>query len=708
MKRILLIILLALFGLALVFLEPGQYLNFTYLKAQQASMAEYYAAHPGQTAALYFSGYILVTALSIPGAAIMTLAGGLVFGLGWGTVLISFASSIGATLAFLVARFLLRDTVQRRFGSSLQTLNTGMEKDGAFYLFTLRLIPVFPFFVINLAMGLTPIRTLTYYLVSQVGMLPATIVFVNAGTQIATLESPADILSPQLIGAFALLGIFPWLARLLILGIKRYQIMKNYQKPAKFDRNLIVIGAGSGGLVASYIAAALKAKVTLIEKHKMGGDCLNSGCVPSKALISSARFIARLKRANDFGIRSASADFDFADIMERVQRVISEVAPHDSIERYTKLGVEVIEGEARMTSPYSVEVNGQTLTTRSIIIATGARPFVPPIPGIADIDPLTSDNLWELRELPKRLVVLGGGPIGCELSQTFARLGSEVTQVEMAPRIMLREDPEISEFMVKRFEEEGVRVRTGHQAKSFHREGEQKILVCEHEGKDVRFEFDQVIVAVGRAANTQGFGLEELEIPLSPRRTVEVNQYLQTIYPNIYACGDVAGPYQFTHTAGHQAWYAAVNALLGFKKFAVDYSVIPWATFTEPEVARVGINEQEAKEQNIAYEVTTFGIDDLDRAIASGENEGVVKVLTIPGRDRILGVTIMGEHAGELITEFIAAMRHKRGLKSILSTIHIYPTLSEANKFVAGEWRRAHAPAGLLRLVERFLSWRRG
>jgi dihydrolipoamide dehydrogenase len=482
----------------------------------------------------------------------------------------------------------------------------------------------------------------------------------------------------------------------------------NFKKPLKFDRNLIVIGAGSAGLVSSYIAAAVKAKVTLIEKHLMGGDCLNTGCVPSKALIRSAKILAQAKRANEFGFKQINIDFDFAEVMQRIHRVIETIEPHDSIERYTELGVECIQGQARITSPYSVEVNGQTLTTRSIIIASGARPFVPPIPGIEDIDYLTSDNLWNLTELPKRMVVLGGGPIGSELSQCFARFGCEVTQVEMLPRILIREDPEVSALVAQQFEKDGVRVLLEHTAKSFKQDAGRKIIVCEREGQEIEIEFDALLVAVGRKPNITGFGLEDLDIPINKAGTVQTNEYLQTIYPNIFACGDVAGPYQFTHTAAHQAWYAAVNALFGrFKKFKVDYSVIPWATFTDPEVARVGLNETEAKEQGIAYEVSKYGIDDLDRAIADEEAHGFVKVLTVPGKDKILGATIVGDHAGELITEYISAMRHGLGMNKILSTIHIYPTLSEANKFTAGIWKKAHAPKLVLKLVEWFHKFQR-
>jgi len=684
-------------------------LSLAFFKAQQARIDAYYQAQPLRMIGIYFAIYVAVTGLSLPGAAIMTLAAGAIFDLFWGTVIVSFASTIGATLAFLASRFLLRDAVQARFGDKLKAINAGIEKDGAFYLFILRLVPAFPFFVINLVMGLTPIRTTTFGWVSQLGMLAGTLVYVNAGTQIARIDSAAGILSPGIIASFVLLGLFPLLAKRLAEYAKARKVLRRFSRPKRFDRNLVVIGAGSAGLVAAYIAVAVKARVTLIEKHKMGGDCLNTGCVPSKALLRSAKFLSHIKRAKELGFRGAHADFDFAEIMQRVQRIVRTVEPHDSSERYTSLGVECIQGEARIISPYTVHVNGRTLTTRGIVIAAGGRPFAPSIPGLAEAGYLTSDTVWELRRLPARLAVLGGGPIGCELAQAFARFGSRVTQI--GPRLLPREDPEIGAMIKERFESEGIDVRLGHKAAECRIINGQKTLICKREenGEEVAIEFDAVLVAVGRIANTEGYGLEELGITLTPSRTIETNAYLQTRYPNVYACGDVAGPYQFTHTASHQAWYAAVNALFGrFKKFRADYSVIPWATFTDPEVARVGLNEQDAKAQGIPYEVTTYQLADLDRAIAEEEAHGLVKVLTAPGKDRILGATIVGDHAGEIIAEYVAAMRHKFGLNKILGTIHIYPTLAEASKFAAGEWKRAHAPQALLRFAERYHRWRRG
>ncbi|KPF47605.1 pyridine nucleotide-disulfide oxidoreductase [beta proteobacterium AAP121] len=710
--------LLALLLVAAVLLyrhyDLGSLLTFEKLKASRDALVGAYQAQPLATVGLFFVVYVAAAALSIPGALILTLAGGAMFGLGVGLLIVSFASSLGALLAFLASRYLLRDGIQRRFGQRLAPINEGVQKDGVFYLLTLRLVPVFPFWLVNLLMGLTPIGALRFYVVSQIGMLAGTAVYVNAGTQLAAIQSPGDIVSPGLLGSFVLLGLFPLLAKAGVGWLQRRKVYAKWPQPARFDRNLVVIGAGAGGLVSAYIAAAVKAKVTLIEGHKMGGDCLNYGCVPSKALIRSAKMAKQLKHAHTLGFSQASGELDFAAVMDRIHRVIADIEPHDSVERYSGLGVEVLQGHARITSPFHVEVTlhggeKRTLSTRNIVIAAGASPFVPPIPGLKEVGCLTSDTVWGLRTLPRRLVVLGGGPIGSELAQSFARLGSEVTQVEMGPRVMSREDPEVSELVAASLRADGVTLLTGHQAVRVEQRDGEKRLVVKHAGAEIALPFDELLCAVGRSPRVTGYGLEELGIPLTPRKTIETNAYLQTLYPNIYAVGDVAGPFQFTHTAAHQAWYAAVNALFGrFKKFKADYTVIPWATFTDPEVARVGLSETEAKEQGIPVEVTRYGIDDLDRAIADGTAHGFVKVLTVPGKDKILGVTIVGEHAGDLLAEYVLAMKHGLGLNKILGTIHTYPTLAEANKYAAGEWKRAHAPQGLLRWVAKFHAWERG
>ena len=719
-QRLALVALVILLAWAFFAWGGPQWLTLEGLKTGLDQFAAWKNASPVLLGLVFGAAYVLVTALSLPGAVIMTLAAGAIFGLFWGTVIASFASTLGATLAFWSARYLLRDWVQARFGDRLKPINEGMARDGAFYLFTLRLVPVFPFFVINLLMGLVPIRSLTFYGVSQVGMLAGTLVYVNAGTQLAQINSLAGIVSPGVMLSFVLLGVFPLVAKAALGWLQRRRVYARWTRPRSYDRNLIVIGAGAAGLVTAYIGAAVKAKVTLVEAHKMGGDCLNYGCVPSKALIKSAKLASQMRHADHYGLSATVPQFSFRQVMARVHAVIAAVAPHDSVERYESLGVEVLQGYGRVVDPWTVEIKAadgstQRLTTRSIVIAAGARPFVPPLPGIEEVGYVTSDTLWDafaqLDASPARLLVLGGGPIGCELAQSFARLGSAVTQIEMAPHIMAREDVEVSELARQSLTRDGVDVRTGHKALRCEREDRDgvthKYLVVEHDGVEQRIEFDALVCAVGRAARLKGYGLEDLGIPTE--RTVVTNEYLETLYPNIYAAGDVAGPYQFTHTASHQAWYAAVNALFGhFKRFKVDYSVIPWATFIDPEVARVGLNEQDAKEKGIAYELTRYRLDDLDRAIADGAAYGFVRVLTVPGKDRILGVTLVGEHAGDLLAEFVLAMKHGLGLNKILGTIHTYPTLAEANKSVAGEWKRAHAPQRLLAWLQRYHAWRRG
>lgn len=711
-KKIALLLVIALIVGGYIIFDGEQYLSLAFFQ-------NLYEQQPLLTAAVYFIIYVIAASLSFPGAALLTIIGGMIFGLWTGLLLVSFASSIGATLAFLASRFLLRDWVQNKFSSYLGSVNQGIEKDGAFYLFTLRLIPLVPFFVINLVMGVTPMRVTVFYLVSQIGMLAGTAVYVNAGAELGAVEefSTAGILSWPLVLSFVLLAIFPFIARAIVGVVQRRKVYKNYPKPKAFDTNMVVIGAGSAGLVSSYIAAAVKAKVTLVEKHKMGGDCLNTGCVPSKALIRAARAVKEISKANELGIQVAEPTIDFAAVMERVRQVVRDIEPHDSVERYSSLGVDCVLGEATIVSPWEVKVDGKSIYTQNIVIASGARPFVPPIPGLDQVDYLTSDNLWDLNELPKKLLVLGGGPIGCELAQAFNRLGSEVTIVDMMSRVLPREDEDVSAFVQQRFVNEGINVLVGHKTIGFEqREGNNASLlnvalleeVGASEEKNVEVGFDQVLVAVGRRANTIGLGLESLGIELNPNGTVTVDEYLRSRYPNIYACGDVAGPYQFTHTAAHQAWYVAVNALFGrFKKFKVDYTVVPWATFTDPEVAHVGLSEADAIAKDIPYEITKYGIDDLDRAIADNTAEGFVKVLTVPGKDKILGATIVGYHAGDLLTEFVTAMKQGLGLKKILGTIHTYPTISEANKFVAGNWSKAHAPQGILNWVEKYHGWQR-
>ena len=710
-KKLILIIAIAAAFVVFYSLGLDQYLSLDYFLAQRDALLDYQANEPFKAAAIFFLIYVAVTALSLPAATLITLAAGAIFGLVQGLLLVSFASTIGASIAFLMARTLFRDSVQQRFQSSFSKINEGIDKEGAFYLFGLRLVPIFPFVAVNLLMGLTNFPLRRYFWVSQLGMLPGTFVYVNAGTQLAELDSLSGIASPAILLSFAALGIFPFVAKRVLERIKAQRVYSEYDKPKQFDSNMVVIGAGAAGLVSSYIAAATKAKVDLIERHKMGGDCLNTGCVPSKALIRSAKIKHYVDTANTYGVNVENTSVDFEAAMERVQEVIKKIEPHDSIERYTDLGVNCITGSAKILDPWRVEVNGETIAAQNIVIATGARPTMPTIEGLNTELAYNSDTIWNLRTPPKSMVVVGTGPIGCELAQSFHRLGVNVTLVGRDMRLLPKEDEDMSSLVLAKMRDEGMNILLGHsvvRAKDT-TDSSQQLLVLDAGEQSKEIEFNCVLFAVGRTANTRGFGLEELGIENSENGTIEVNEYLQTKYPNIYACGDVAGPYQLTHAASHQAWYASVNALFGtLKRFKADYRVIPWATFTDPEIARVGLSEDEAKQANIEYDVHRYGIDDLDRAIADSVDYGQVKVLTEKGKDKILGACIVGHHAGDLITEFVTGMKHNLGLNKLLGTIHIYPTLAESNKYLAGEWKRASVKPSTLKLVERFHQWRRG
>ncbi len=697
--------LIALLGLVLAgyFLFDGQ--RFVSVAFFQQS----YAANPLLSAAIYFVIYVLVAAFSLPVAALLTLVAGMIFGLATGTLLVSFASSLGATLSCLFSRFLLRDWVQRRLGAQAERINNGLAKDGVLYLFTLRLIPAFPFWMVNLAFGMTKVPLGKFYLVSQLGMLPGTLVYVNAGAQLGAVEqfTLKGILTPGLLGSFVLLAIFPYFVRGLMAGWRRRKLLARFTRPTRFDTNLIVIGAGSAGLVTAYLAAAVKAQVTLVEKHLMGGDCLNTGCVPSKALLRAAKAVADARAATALGVDVGNPQVDFRRVMGHVHGAVERIAPHDSIARYTELGVDCVTGSARLISPWQVEVNGKILSAPKIVIASGGRPRIPAIPGLADFAVLTSENLWSLTELPARLLILGGGPIGCEMAQAFQRLGSQVTLLQRRDRLLPKVDTDAASLIENKLVAEGVAVITSCQISRFHRQDGDSQVVIRRGDLEQSIAFDQVLVAVGRQANTAGLGLEELGIPCRDDGTIETNEFLQTNYPTIFACGDVCGPYQLTHASSHQAWYAMVNALFGgFKKFRVDYRLMPSVVYTDPEVAVIGLNESDAVAQGIPFEVTKYPLSGLDRAIADRATDGFVKVLTVPGRDKILGVTIVASRAGDMLMDFAAAMKQGKGLNSILGTIHPYPIFSEANKAAAGQWKRSHTPEKLLSWVAKYHRWR--
>ncbi len=712
------LLLLVVIGVAVaLFFVTGLHREFSLdqLRAHFQDLHQLDARHPLALAGAYFAVYVLMATLSLPGAAILTLLGGAIFGVVWGSVLVSFASSGGALLSFLTSRYLFKDFVQARYGARFGEINAGLRRDGILFLLTLRLVPVIPYFVVNLLMGLTNMRLAAYYLVSQIGMLPATVILVQIGTQLGAEGQAVGALSWHIVTLLAALAALPWIARRLIRAWQLRRRYARWTRPRRYDRNLVVIGAGAGGLVTSYVAAAVKAKVTLIESHRMGGDCLNYGCVPSKALIKTARVASILRHAERYGLSSTTPPLSFDAVMTRVRQVIDAVAPHDSVERYTALGVEVLEGHALIVDPWTIDVtlhSGKVrrLTTRGLVVATGAAPVVPRITGIEESGYVTSETLWSklatLPSPPERVVILGGGPIGTELAQALARLGSQVTQIEKGGRLLGREDPEVSASVHAALNADGVNVLLGYEALQCRRDNGIGILIARGALGTREIPYDLLVCAVGRRPRLAGFGLEALGVLEDGK--LPINEYLEAALPNILAAGDVTGSYQFTHFAGHQGWYAAVNALFGqWRRFKVDTRVIPRVTFTDPEIARVGLNESDAVAGGVAFETTTYRLEELDRAIAESRTGGFVKVLTAAKSDRILGACIVGDHAGEMLAEFTLAMKHGLGLKKILGTIHPYPTFSEANKYAAGEWQRAHLPTHLLRWVQRYHDWRR-
>ena len=699
MGRLFLVLIIGTILFFIVRYGLSDYLSLEYIRGNLDSLKGAHSDAPILASILYFGVYVLTASFALPAAAALTLLGGAVFDPITAFLLTSFASTLGATLCFWASRYLLRDRTRKMFGPKLKTIDHGIRTQGAAYLLGLRLIPLFPFFLVNAAMGLTPIATATFWWASQIGMIPGTILYVNAGVQLSQIHSPKDVLSPAVVASLVLLGLFAPVTKRILEKLKAGRLYRRFKRPLAYDYNMVVIGGGAAGLVTAYIASLVKAKVALIERDKMGGDCLNTGCVPSKALIKSASILAAAKNSHHYGIKSMAVDFDFAEVMERTQRVVRTIAPHDSRERYTSLGVDCLSATATILSPWEVDVGGQKITTRSIVIATGGRPFVPPIPGIENADILTSDTLWNLRQLPPRLIVLGGGAIGLEMAQCFARFGSRVTLVEAGGRIAPRQDEDASGVLADKLRREGVVVLTGHRAKEFR----QNVLVCESGSEDVELPFDKVLVAVGRRADTEELCSDDMDIKLRSDGAIEADEYLRTNYPNIFVCGDATGPFQLTHAASHQAWYAALNGLFGgWKKWRVDYSVIPQVIYTDPEIASVGLDEESARSGGIAYEVYRYDLGGLDRAVADGETEGFVKVLVDPGTDRLLGACTVGSRAGETIMEFVSAMKHGYGLGKILGTIHPYPTMGEANKFVAGIYKGAHKPEGLLRWAEKY------
>lgn len=702
------LLILFLVGIGLFYFTGGdEYFTLDFLQGKLQEFRDSFEKSPFETAGIFAGIYFLSTALSVPGATLLTLLAGAIFGFGTGLILASLMSTSGSLLAFLLSRYIFRDFFKSRFRTQFQKIDHRFEADGAFYLATLRLIPLFPFFVINIVMGLTPVKAFTFFWVSLVGMLPGTALYVYAGQKFSEIESAGDILSGDIIVILILLGTFPLILKGVLSWWKAKEVYKNFNRPKSFDYDVVVIGAGAAGLVTSFIVAKAKGKVALIERDRMGGDCLNTGCVPSKALIKSAKIVHQRTKAKDFGLESIDVKFDFSQVMERVQSVIKEIEPHDSVERFEGLGVECILGEAKILDPWTIEVKGRKLITRNIVIATGARPSIPSIPGIKEMPFVVSETLWKIRELPKRLLVLGGGPIGVEMGQAFARLGSKVTIVEGGGRILSKEDAKVAQLIHETLVEEGITIETNLSVNCFEKRNNANILLGLQDEKEKRIEFDLLLVAVGRTPNTENLGVKELGVQFRKNGTIETNEYLQTNFPNIFACGDITGPYQLTHMASHQAASASINALSP-KMFPVDYTAVPWCTYTDPEVATVGETEEGLKKKEIEYDLTEYEVSDLDRAITESEKKGLVRILTSKGKDEILGATIVHSQASSTIVEFVAAMQHKSGLNSIMKTIHVYPSFGEANREAASRWKLDKISPKLQNYLERYFTWRRG
>lgn len=686
-KKVGLLVLIIICVIMFYHLDGNQYLNFENLKSHHQELFTFYQQNPLRFTLIYFFLYVGLVALSFPGATVLSLAGGYIFGFIKGLLIINWASTIGASIAFLIARFFFKDYLQRKFHYTFQKINQGMDREGNQYLLTLRLIPVFPFFLINILMGLTNISLLRFFIVSLIGMLPGTAVYVWAGTSLQNINSVSDIFTAKLITIFFLVGLIPILQSRILIYLKQKKHYSQFKTPKNYDYNLIVIGGGAAGLVNAYIATNLKAKVLLVEEDKMGGECLNYGCVPSKALISLSK-TKKYSKAN------------FYDLKNEIAKIIESIAPHDSVDRYKEMGVECVKGKASLISPFEVQINGTKYTGRKIIIATGAKPIYPNIKGLDVNKVFDYESIWKIENLPEKLVIIGGGAIGCELALAFSNLGTKVTIIEQN-EVLGTEDRDVASLVMKGLIGNNIDICE-----------KSDLLTINHDKCSITFRnknevsevpFDVLLIACGKIGNTDSISTT-LNLDLDSKKFILVNEYLETLkYRNIYACGDVNGLKQLTNAAAHQAWYTSVNALFGnWKKFSIEHDYIPHAVFVEPEIARVGVNELEALRNNLEYDLYHFDSSDLDRNLIERKKLGIIKVLTIKNTDQILGVTIVGEAASEIIAEYVLAMKYKLGLNKVLATSHIYPSFSEQNKYVAGVWKKRSVPGVILKVLKKY------
>lgn len=470
--------------------------------------------------------------------------------------------------------------------------------------------------------------------------------------------------------------------------------------------NLVVIGGGSAGLVAAVGAAGLGAKVALLERNLLGGDCLNVGCVPSKTLLRSAKVLGEIASAHHFGVGVESMRVDFRRVMERVHHVRAEISEHDSVHRLSKLGIDVFLGEAHFVGPHAITIDDQTLTFSKAVIATGSRPAVPPIPGLRETGYLTNETVWDLVDLPPRLAIIGAGPIGAELAQAFRRFGSEVAVFDVIPRLLGREDEDAAEVLRRTFEREGIALSLGSEILQVARREHAKELVYKQNGETHTLLVDEILVAAGRLPNLEGLHLEAANVAYH-KRGVEVDDTLRTTNPNIYAAGDVASRFQFTHVADATARMVLQNALFPGPKKRLSDLIIPWVTYTDPEVAHVGMYEWEAEKAGIPVQTFVHAFADTDRGRADGEQEGFVKVHVKKGTDKMIGATIVGRHAGELISEITVAMSGRLGLRHLAAVIHPYPTEAEAIRKVADAYNRTRLTPTIAKFLKCWFNWQR-
>jgi pyruvate/2-oxoglutarate dehydrogenase complex dihydrolipoamide dehydrogenase (E3) component/uncharacterized membrane protein YdjX (TVP38/TMEM64 family) len=698
--------------------------------------------------------YILACVLFIPGS-LLTLGAGFVFGIVVGTITVSIASTLGATAAFLLGRTLARPWIEARVAHrpKFRALDEAVRRQGFKIVLLTRLSPIFPFNLLNYTFGLTRVSLRDYILASWIGMLPGTVMYVYLGTTLKTLADLAAGNVPTSVGQQVLFGaglVATVAVTVLITRLARKALQEAIPPPTRQTEplahgdlampntvqvlpddvhnqtlvanvhprdwvnpqpqsryNLVVIGAGTGGLVCAAGAAGLGARVALVEKHLLGGDCLNVGCVPSKALLRAARAYADVRDAAGFGVTvPPGAKVDFPAVMERMRRLRAGISPNDSAARFHSLGVDVFLGAAHFTGPDAVEVNGQTLRFARAVIATGGRPIQPPIPGLAEAGFQTNETIFSLMELPRRLAVIGAGPIGCELVQAFARFGSQTFLVGKQPQILPREDPDAAQLVETALQHDGVQLLLGHDLRRVERSGGERVLCLEspHGPKEIRV--DDILVAVGRVPNVDGLNLEAAGVAHDSRIGVQVDDRLRTTSPRIYAVGDVCSRYQFTHAADAMARLAIQNALF-FGGARLSALTIPWCTYTDPEIAHVGLYERQAQEQGIAVQTLTQPLDGVDRALLDGETAGFVRVHLRRGTDKILGATIVARHAGDMISELTLAMTGGLGLRTPARTIHPYPTQAEAIKKVADAYNRTRLTPFVKRMLDKWMAWTR-